>query len=218
MTFATRLYLVVALLALATAGMSGCRSSECSRGEARCEGSVAQSCQTDEDGNGGLIGHWVPVADCAGRFCIVANGTAGQTHAFCALAPTPDDRCVDADLPVCDGAGLVSCTAGYATAETACASGCLALDDHADHCAEDSAGDPLCAIDGSACEAVSDLGTVVCQAAPAPGGACAEAGCGSTTPAPTRIYAFRCQNHALVARTRCASGCAFAADCSTHCM
>jgi hypothetical protein len=113
---------------------------------------------------------------------------------------------------------LVSCTAGYATAETGCTGGCVSLDDHADRCAQDPAADPLCQIDGSACETSSDLGTSVCHAGPAPGGVCADAGCSVTTPAPTRVYAFRCQNHALVERTRCTSGCAFAADCSTHCL
>jgi len=58
--------------------MSGCRPGECSSGEAHCEGSVAQVCQTEEDGNGGLVGHWLAVADCEGRFCVVANGKAGR--------------------------------------------------------------------------------------------------------------------------------------------
>jgi len=149
---------------------------------------------------------------------VVANGKAGQAQAFCSLSRAPDSRCVDAYVPACDGAVLVSCTGGYATAEIACASGCVVLDDHADRCGEDPAGDPLCQIDGSACEASSDSGTAVCHPGPTPDGVCAEAGCGSITPAPTHVYAFRCQNHALVERTRCASGCAFAADCSSHCL
>jgi hypothetical protein len=200
------------------AGISGCRPGECSQGEARCEGSAAQICQINEDGNGGRFGLWIDVADCAGQVCTVAPGRAGQAQAFCALSNRPDARCADTDLPVCDGTVLVSCTGGYATAETHCATGCLGLDDHADGCAEAPPGDPLCQFDGSGCEVSSVSGTAICGAVPGPGGACTAGGCAASTPTSTQAYSFRCEHHALTARTRCPAGCAVAADCTTHCL
>lgn len=189
--------------------LSACDSADdCTQGEVQCEQNTARTCQLMES-------HmtWRTEA-CGAKTCVVAKNTLEVTAAFCAFVPDPDSRCIEADVPNCNGNTLLECTAGYVTSAQTCAAGCIALDDHPDRCAGDiDFGPERCmGADGSFCVQEGQGVSIVSQSLP---GHCLER---PETPEPGYvIYSQRCEGGNLVSRTRCALQCAGHADCSTSC-
>ncbi len=191
----------------------GC-ADECEYGQVQCDGNIARTCIVPES-----HAEWNS-KDCGTNTCVVAK-QGGSSIAFCALGAAPDSRCSEPDFANCAGSTLVECTAGYATATRTCADGCRALDDYPDRCMGESSPDQQqrCPVDGYQCAMASGLvhddaavgsnpvgGTGVCSENLMPG-----------TPGSV-VYSQRCEGGSIVARTRCAQGCAVLADCSTSCL
>ena len=96
-------------LALAL-GNAGCAEDECHH-QARCNGDVLERCVS------GSYGSYETYHSCGPGLC-----QGGEGDVFCALDKQPDQRCGSRSY-VCDGAVLVSCYEGYATATYNCAVG-----------------------------------------------------------------------------------------------
>jgi hypothetical protein len=187
---------------------------ECTNGETQCEGNIARNCVVTES-----HANWQR-EDCGSRSCVVATSGTGMTTAFCALAPNPDSRCSEAEVPNCTGDTLVECTAGYATSTHSCTSGCLALDDYPDRCTGDIdiySDATRCVASGDFCEMDGGGSTIATGSiTPPPSGTCEPNTLLSSSQGHV-TYSQRCEGTALVARTRCAQGCRVNADCSTTC-
>jgi hypothetical protein len=91
-------------------GTWGCDTDECTGGTSQCNGDVLEKCQ---DSSGGV---YLTKRLCEPGVCI----PGGDGGPFCALDREPDPRCPWPAQAVCDGATLVTCHTGYATATFDC--------------------------------------------------------------------------------------------------
>jgi hypothetical protein len=105
----TRAFAFALALAL---GNSGCGGDECTGGISRCNGNVLESCI---ESAGGV---YLSTRACEPGVCIPDGD-----NPFCALDRRPDERCARPNEAVCDGASLVTCRSGFATAAFDCAVG-----------------------------------------------------------------------------------------------
>src|SRR6187401_3278170 len=106
----THMPLVFAVLFGAASLAPGClilEADECLEADARCDGSIAQSCVAYEHG-AGRVTRWSST-DCSDRACVATQDTSGRPQAFCALSAQTDARCVERDGASCDGNNLVAC-------------------------------------------------------------------------------------------------------------
>jgi hypothetical protein len=204
-----------AVILLGILAISSCWTAECQMGEVRCEGGSAMSCLNEVD-----YGLRWSTEHCDHQ-CVTAMNSSGKVEALCTLSSALDVRCIDGDGATCAQDRLVACRNGYATAETTCATSCIALDGHEDYCRGSKTASPQCAseADGSGCEAVNNAFTGTQRRAP--GGLCGSEGSGfgpvSSMP-DEQIYSFKCEQGLLVQRTLCPSRyCVERSDCSTAC-
>lgn len=182
---------------------------ECAYGEVQCDGNTARTCVASES-----YTSWQTEA-CGTKTCVIAKEATGPTLAFCALSPNLDPRCIEADVPNCEGDTLVECTAGYATSARSCATSCIALDDHPDRCVgEIDFGPDRC--DGSSGYSCVMEGPGINTASGQVPGMCSE----YTVPSEAGyvVYSQHCDRGSLLARTRCAQDCGFLSDCSSACL
>ncbi|HLG19660.1 MAG TPA: hypothetical protein VI895_07580 [Bdellovibrionota bacterium] len=141
--------------------MNACMSgpdSECSLGEAKCEGSTAYSCVSAND-------DWYDYniwskEDCGEKFCKVTGGSA-----VCSFSDSPDPLCDSNSYShVCDSSVIVTCTGGYRIEEEDCGAGFCVSDGF---CAlaslEDANCQDRCPDSISYCEFCEDNTIVSCR-------------------------------------------------------
>jgi hypothetical protein len=208
-----------ALVVLATLGgaallMPACivEYDECLEADARCDGAVAQSCASGERG-AHRVNRWYS-SDCSDRACVATTDASGRPQAFCALSAQPDARCVEPDGTSCDGKSLLTCRAGRATEITACAAGCIELDDFPDYCRENPPDSVRC-VGGDGCELKSPGFSAM--SAHAPADACSAAQFGPALDLSTKVYAYSCENGVLTRRDHCRGACLTTPECTTRC-
>jgi hypothetical protein len=143
--------------------LGGCTTDHCAHGAARCAGDVAENCSVHDDPpDSGWS--WAEESCAAGTVCAIAAG-----QAVCALATSPDPRCLDSN------GRATACVANTATtwigclpiAEEACAGACIdptgsSCDGYDAFCAMSSQPDPLCANAHAACADATTLATCSC--------------------------------------------------------
>src|SRR5580704_15351707 len=102
------------LAAVAIGSLASCDLDNCTNGDARCVGNVAENCVAHDGGS--LWGQ-----DSCDESCVIADG-----RAICALASTLDPACPSTDATTaCVGNTAVSWTACYLTSEQSCAGACI---------------------------------------------------------------------------------------------
>ena len=207
--------LVFAVLFGAASLAPGClilEADECLEADARCDGSIAQSCVAYEHG-AGRVTRWSST-DCSDRACVATQDTSGRPQAFCALSAQTDARCVERDGASCDGNNLVACRAGRATEVAACSTACVTLDDFPDYCREKPPENVHC-VSGDGCELKSPGFSAM--SARAAGGTCSASAFGPALDSSSQIYSYSCENGVLTRRDRCAGACLNTAQCTTRC-
>jgi hypothetical protein len=134
------------LAAVAIGSLASCDLDNCTNGDARCVGNVAENCVAHDGGS--LWGQ-----DSCDESCVIADG-----RAICALASTLDPACPSTDATTaCVGNTAVSWTACYLTSEQSCAGACIDPTTSTEcsaydaFCAESPDPDPLCANAYAAC-------------------------------------------------------------------
>jgi hypothetical protein len=146
---------------LVLVALAGCHpEDECTRGAARCDGNVAESCVSVADDE--LGGHDVlDREDCGARMCVVDRGVA-----LCALSASVDPACPMDGIAVagCAGNTAASWTHCYRTAEQACAGTCVSCGTvQSAACSPDFVPSPSCGPGvATACEDTSTIVTCAC--------------------------------------------------------